>query len=239
MDYSYILHSAIPRIESFKAFGFEKSPGTCTEYICKKTVTAEGSDFFAIIKYFAGKKDSASSPSMQSLSAEVFDAATGDKYTLFDMPSASGAFIGKLREQIQLIIEDFRKSCFTTEDLYQKYIDWLTKRFSVQPDYPWPEDSPDSFVFRCPDNKWFALVMKLKYKQLGFESGEEKVWAVNLKHEAGKIDTIVDRHSIFPAWHMNKKHWITVLLTAVTDFEKLCELTERSYELVNGKKKSL
>ena len=30
---------------------------------------------------------------------------------------------------------------------------------------------------------------------------------------------------------MNKKHWITVLLTRVTDFDRLCELTRRSYEL--------
>ncbi|WP_407428795.1 hypothetical protein [Treponema sp.] len=32
---------------------------------------------------------------------------------------------------------------------------------------------------------------------------------------------------------MNKKHWITVLLTAVTDFEKLCNLTQESWELVS------
>lgn len=31
---------------------------------------------------------------------------------------------------------------------------------------------------------------------------------------------------------MNKKYWITVLLTAVTDFDKLCELTKKSYALV-------
>ena len=31
---------------------------------------------------------------------------------------------------------------------------------------------------------------------------------------------------------MNKKYWITVLLTAVTDFDKLSELTKKSYALV-------
>ena len=34
---------------------------------------------------------------------------------------------------------------------------------------------------------------------------------------------------------MNKTYWITVLLTAVTDFEKLCELTKKSYALVQKK----
>ena len=78
-------------------------------------------------------------------------------------------------------------------------------------------------------------MMKIKYKQLGVGSGDENVWVVNLKHDADDIPDVVDRHSIFPAWHMSKKHWITVLLTAVTDFEKLCELTLRSFELVTGK----
>ena len=69
------------------------------------------------------------------------------------------------------------------------------------------------------------------YRQLGL-NGEEEVWAVNMKAEQNEIPALIDRKSIFPAWHMNKKHWITVLLTAATDFEKLCELTAKSYELV-------
>ena len=73
--------------------------------------------------------------------------------------------------------------------------------------------------------------MKIKYRQIGL-TGDEEVWVVNMKAEQDTIPTIIDRKSIFPAWHMNKKHWITVLLTAVTDFEKLCELTQKSYELV-------
>ena len=79
-------------------------------------------------------------------------------------------------------------------------------------------------------------MMKIKYKQLGVGSSDEDVWVVNMKHDADDISNVVDKHSIFPAWHMNKKHWITVLLTAVTDFEKLCALTQRSFELVSGKK---
>ena len=80
--------------------------------------------------------------------------------------------------------------------------------------------------------------MKIRLKSLGFES-EESVWAVNLKDadsSNSKIGTIVDNKTIFPAYHMNKKYWITVLLTAATDFQKLCVLTDRSFELVSGKK---
>ena len=74
--------------------------------------------------------------------------------------------------------------------------------------------------------------MKIKYRQLGLTS-DEAVWVVNMKAEQDIISTLIDHKSIFPAWHMNKKHWITSLLTAATDFEKLCELTKKSYELVS------
>ena len=77
--------------------------------------------------------------------------------------------------------------------------------------------------------------MKIKFKNLGFAS-EEGVWAVNLKADSEQIPQLVDQKSIFPAYHMNKKYWITILLTAVTDFEKLCDLTCQSYALVEKKK---
>ena len=78
--------------------------------------------------------------------------------------------------------------------------------------------------------------MKIKYRQIGLASDEE-VFVVNLKAESDVIPEIIDRKSIFPAWHMNKKHWITVLLTAATDFEKLCALTEQSHNQVEKKSK--
>ena len=223
MDYSYILHSAVPLVEKFQEVGFEKAGD---EYVCKKTIDVDGSEFDVIISCRSGT----------SLTAQVFDKATGDRYSLFDMPGARGAFIGKMREQVQKLIDEFRTACFEEQDLHEKYISYLASHYGVQPDFPW-DDSPDACVFRCPNSKWFALMMKIKYKQLGLGSGDAEVWVVNLKHDADDIPDVVDRRSIFPAWHMNKKHWITVLLTAVTDFEKLCKLTQRSFELVGGKKK--
>ena len=81
-----------------------------------------------------------------------------------------------------------------------------------------------------------AVPLVEKFQAVGFEkAGDEYVCKKTIDVD-GSIPDVVDRHSIFSAWHMNKKHWITVLLTAVTDFEKLCELTLRSFELVGGKK---
>ena len=221
MDYSYIFRSAKIKIDSLKAAGFSKSDDS--SYFLRLPVS--NGDFYA---------DFALSPASQSLVVQLFDSATGEKYALFDMPRSQGAFVASLREEVQKLVDKLKSSYFEVHDLKEQYVAWIKSRFSAFPDFPWP-DTPDYCVFRCPNEKWFALVMKVKYRQLGL-TGEEEVWVVNMKAPSDKIPSLIDKASVFPAWHMNKKHWITVLLTTATDFKKLCQLTEISYELVNKTK---
>ena len=241
MDFSYIFRAARPKPETFADFGFQKDDALREDkvftdakvpadvLICKRSLPQ--TDFYVILTLNLAK---------ETLSAQVYDSATDEQYALFDVPSANGAFISQIREQVKNIIEEFRNRCFETADLKEKYFDYMKTHFSAVPDYPW-DDSPDAGVFRCKNDKWFALVMKIKYRQIGL-IGDEEVFVVNLKAPPDKIPSIVDHKSVFPAWHMNTTHWITVLLTAATNFDHLCELTEQSYTLVcekvSGKKKS-
>ena len=222
MDYSYIFRSAKIKKDSLEAAGFATTDGAT--YTMSPTVSAG-----------AFRADITLSLEAQTLTVHLFDTETGEKYALFDMPSSHGAFVASLREEVQQIIDEIRSKCFESKDLKDDYISWIKNQFGAEPDFPWP-DTPDYCVFRCQNEKWFALVMRIKYKQLGL-TGDENVWVVNIKADQTEIPNLIDHKSIFPAWHMNKKHWITVLLTAVTDFEKLCELTLKSYELVSKSKK--
>lgn len=222
MDYSYIFRSTKIKKDSLEAAGFTTTDGET--YTMNPTVSAG-----------AFRADITLSLEAQTLTVHLFDTETDEKYALFDMSSSHGAFVTSLREEVQLIIDDIKSKCFESKDLKDDYIAWIKNQFGAEPDFPWL-DTPDYCVFRCPNEKWFALVMRIKYKQLGL-TGDENVWAVNMKADQAEIPNLIDHKSIFPAWHMNKKHWITVLLTAVTDFEKLCALTQKSYELVSKSKK--
>ena len=226
MDFSYIFRSAKLIGEQLENAGFVKSDGGTSGQGCEPHAftlrrTICKSDFYALITL---------NPSEETLTAQVYDSATNEKYALFDNARSHGSFVASMREEMQNIIEEIRASCFCSADLKEKYIAFLRERFGAQPDFPWA-DTPDFCVFRAENQKWFALIMKIKYKQLGL-SGDEEVWVVNMKADADKIASLIDKKSIFPAWHMNKKHWITILLTAATDFDRLCALTERSFELV-------
>lgn len=263
MDYSYILNSALPQKEKLLEYGFcagEKVDGEVAknpfdgeaekntfdgELFYKKDILDD--KFYVLIKLIIGGKGHSEKGTgvKESLTAEVWEKATGEKYVLFDVASAQGSFIGQVRNEVREVIDEICARCFLYEDVHQKYVDFLAERFGAFGDNPWasedgkaPEDE-DYAVFRCPNKKWFALIMKISFRQLGFTEGvaaEEKVWVVNLKADPKMIPTIINKKSIFPAYHMNKKYWITILLTAVTDFTHLCELTEESFNLVASKK---
>ena len=214
MDYSYILNTSVPQKEKLLAFGFSEAGD---DFVLNKEIAS--GQFYAEIKL-----------SDKTLTADVFESATNEKYVLFNVVSAQGAFVGQIRSEVQDVIEEIRDKCFLSQDIKEKYVDFLHSYFNAAGDNPWAEEPYDSStVYRCPNNKWFALIMQIKFKNLGFAS-DEPVWVVNLKAE--NVEAITDKKSIFPAYHMNKKYWITVLLTAVTDFDKLCELTKKSYALV-------
>lgn len=100
-----------------------------------------------------------------------------------------------------------------------------------EPDYPFMGDFVTA-VFRRPDNlKWFAIVMTVDSKKLGIGAfGELDI--VNLKCSENDRERLSNIENVLPAYHMNKKHWISIILDNQEDFDsELAELTRKSYAL--------
>lgn len=58
---------------------------------------------------------------------------------------------------------------------------------------------------------------------------------VNLKCEPDLIPTLIRESGIYPAYHMNKQHWISVDIEGYEDLHKLKILVDMSYRLVGNK----
>lgn len=214
MVFSHFFKTSICSEEKLLSYGFKKKED---KWIYHSSLD---SDFYAEVCLQG-----------QSLNVWAIEKSSGEKYVLLDVKSAKGNFIGAMRESVSVLMEDIRQKCFETSDLLPKYLDWIQKEFKTEGEFPW-EIAPEYEIFRAPNKKWFALIMNIPLKRI-FGDSDEIVHVVNLKAE--NIPQIVDNKSIFPAWHMNKKYWITVLLTSVTDFNVLCSLTQKSYNLVQKK----
>lgn len=100
----------------------------------------------------------------------------------------------------------------------------------ISQDYPW-EDLPEYTVFRHQDNhKWFALVARVKYRTLKIDRDGE-VDFINLKSDPDLIEGLTKEPGVLPAYHMNKRHWLTLLLDGSCDAEHLRALIAVSYQL--------
>ena len=119
----------------------------------------------------------------------------------------------------------------------ETFFAYIKKKYKVSPEYPWAKYD-DNAVFRHSDNKkWFALVMGVEKDKLGL-SGAEYVDVINLKIDDMIFrDILVQQEGILPAYHMNKEHWITVLLDGTVEEAKVYDLIDVSFAATASKKK--
>ena len=90
---------------------------------------------------------------------------------------------------------------------------------------------PSFLVFRHNGNrKWFAVIMDIPRKNLGLP-GEGEISVLNLKCDTRLIGSFRMEPSIFPGWHMDKAHWLTVALGGSVADEKIKFLVDMSFEL--------
>ncbi len=114
--------------------------------------------------------------------------------------------------------------------------EYVSETYAVVIDYPW-EKYPNYEVFRHSNNKkWFALIMDIPKNKLGLV-GDEIVDVVNFKCDPNLIGSLRRENGLFPAYHMNKDNWITVVLGKTVEDEKIKILADMSYELTGKKKK--
>ena len=115
----------------------------------------------------------------------------------------------------------------------QQFLENCLDTYGTSPDYPFDEDF-ETAVFRHADNrKWYAIVMRLSRHKFGFDS-DEVIDVVNLKLPTEMYGSFGAADGVYPAYHMNKLHWISVLLPDAPD-DVLAFLTNASFEATKAK----
>ena len=119
----------------------------------------------------------------------------------------------------------------------QQFLSYCLNTYGTSPDYPFDEDF-DTAVFRHIDNrKWFALSMQVSRRKFGIDS-DEVIDVVNLKLPTEMFGSFGAADGVYPAYHMNKLHWISVILPDAPD-DVVQFLTSVSYEATKTKKARL
>jgi predicted DNA-binding protein (MmcQ/YjbR family) len=85
---------------------------------------------------------------------------------------------------------------------------------------------PDTLVFKVAGKIFLLASLDRESLQFNVKCDPEK--AIELREEFS---------CVIPGYHMNKKHWNTILVDGSVPLKKIKEWIDHSYELVSGKKK--
>lgn len=167
-----------------------------------------------------------------NVSFQVFDKETGDLYPQVHMESMRGSFVGSVRQACLEILYQIRKACFDVQDFIcpqtKRIMAQVQKKYGNQLEYLW-EKSPDTAVLRHEDSKkWYAVLMRIPWAKLD-KGREGLVEVVNLKHD--QVTDLLSQKGIYPAFHMNKRYWISLALDDSLSDDDVLDLLEISWNL--------
>lgn len=173
----------------------------------------------------------------KEISFQVYDRETGDLYPQVHMDSMRGSFVRAVREACLEVLLQIRKSCFDVQNFIcpqtKRIMAIVQEKYGNQLEYLW-EKSPDTAILRHDSNqKWYAVLMKISWEKLD-KGREGLVEVINVKHD--QVVSLIQEKGIYPAFHMNKRYWISVPLDDTFTDEKVLELFEISWDLTRKKK---
>ena len=171
--------------------------------------------------------------------ADVIETQTNEPYTLH-LTNETGNFIGQVRKEYENILIDISNRCFDADIFKSKQakdiIRYISEKYDNELEFLW-EKSPDCAIARRHDNKkWYLVIMTVKKDRLGFDSADE-IEIIDLRAQTDDIPLLLKSRKIYPGYHMNKKHWITIVLDDSLPVMEIYKLLDESYELANKKGK--
>ena len=164
----------------------------------------------------------------------VIDNSNKEEYMPFYIETINGEYVGSIRDEFELLIKSILSTCYEKDyqnDTVHQVIRYVKEKYGFKPQYLW-EDTPNTFVFKHQEAKWFGIVMDIPYTKVGIDS-KEIVYVLNVKVPSEETENLIKIPGIVPAYHMNKKYWISILLDGSISIEKIAELIDTSYNLTH------
>ena len=168
------------------------------------------------------------------VSGTVYDIENNDEFLPLRVESLEGSFVGKVREEYENILSDISEKFFETDVFTfaqsKQILNYAMEKYGTEPEYLW-EKFPRNAVCRRKDNKkWYFAVLSVKGSTLGLPT-DDIMEVVDLRADKKDVPELLQQNNIFPAYHMNKKSWITIILDGSMGVDKVFNYIDKSYEL--------
>ena len=183
------------------------------------------------------------------LSGRVVDTDTEEDYIPLRLPIPVGSFAASVREAYESLLKDiaaqcFRNTAFTSEQA-GRIVALSSSRYGTVPEFMdfGQEIYRGTVVLRCAETqKWYAIIMQVRWSVLTKTApqGPENdplVTVMNVKVGEDRMDETLSVPGVFPAYHMQKKSWVSVLLEDRIPDEIVIPWLDISYRFASSGKK--
>ena len=113
----------------------------------------------------------------------------------------------------------------------EEILAYVKRKFQTEQDYPWRQYPEYAVLRHAESGKWYGVIMNLPRATLGL-AGKGDVEVVNLKCDH-VLDVLLNSEpgAVLPEYHMNKKHWLTIVLDGKFTAGELYGLIDESHGL--------
>lgn len=121
--------------------------------------------------------------------------------------------------------------------MIEKILSYIYTKFKIFPEHIFKQH-PGYAVFRHKDTRrWFGVLLNLKTQKIKNKNSifikKDTITILNLKLDPGLVILMLDNRHFLPAYHMNKRHWISVVIDDETPLLQVFDLIDVSYNLTN------
>ena len=231
-----------PVMERVLQYGFRKS----ADGFCYEAAFMDGEFLASIFLDKNGK-----------ITGKVIDVMNGEEYHPLRMETYNGAYVNTVRNAYEEVLRKIADACCTDVVFVAEQSNHIAalilQRYGISPDFPFGTSPNEAYgTFRHTDNgKWFALIMNIKCASLAEtmkkETGQTpdvllqkenaRIDVINLKTVLEEREALYKETGIYPAYHMNHTHWISVTLDDSLTDNRVMQLTETSFRLTEKKKR--
>ncbi len=174
-----------------------------------------------------------------NVDCSCIDLLSLEPYDAIYISYQNGSFVSHVRESYLDCLQKIADAiCIPLPFQYpqaNRLAQWMQNVFHESPQ-PFSEKAKDYIVFQNHENQMMhAMVSTIPHAKMEGNS-EEKIEVLNVKADPDDVNRYLSQEHYYPAWHMNKKNWISILLNDSLSDEEIQDLLSVSRGFTLGKK---
>lgn len=150
----------------------------------------------------------------EEITAKAIDNDFGDEYIPFNIENSYGETTLMLKEEAEKVFESIKEKVGSKSLDKETLFNHISSTFFVDPVHPF-KDPGEAVVFKNEFGKWFVLYMEVSAKHF-YPGRDDKVEIINIKLPPKMVQETIKQGLAHKCYHMNKKYWVSIILSEVT-----------------------